>query len=127
MNATFKITVKNGMNLISFEVKTTEKTSVNFIEYLSNMVVFELANLNDANVRLKSLGYKGNFFSFTTGRKCILSIETTTNDENFQFVKNIEFSFNKLAKLTSPTEGLTIVLETASNSFKSGLLIEKNK
>lgn len=111
---TLKITVQNGVNLVSFTVKT-EKTLVelgvvNSANLLSNEIICELQNLNDTNNELKKLGYKGNFFKFTLGRKCILSIEATNETENFTFIKNLEFSFGKLDKLSNPETGLNVIL-----------------
>lgn len=126
MNATqktFKISVKNGTNLISFEVKTNETSLLKSIEPLSNEIICELENLNNTNTKLKNLGYKGNFFKFTTGRKCILSIEAITETENLTFIKSLEFSFNKLEKLTDPEEGLMIILEGSFNKNRNNVQI----
>ena len=112
MNATsFKISVKNGTNLISFEVKNVTVEGNEALEFLASEVLCELENLHNTNQKLKNLGYKGNFFSFSSGRKCILAIEAKTETENFEFLKTFEFSFNKLLHLTDPEEGLSTILK----------------
>jgi hypothetical protein len=123
MANSFKITVKNGTNLISFEVKTNEKSLFKSIEPLSTEIMCELENLNNTNTKLKNLGYKGNFFKFTTGRKCILSIEATIENENTTFIKSLEFSFSKLEKLTSPEDGLIAILEGSFNRNRNNVQI----
>lgn len=123
MGNSFKITVKNGVNLISFEVKTNENSLFKSIEPLSTEIMCELENLNNTNTKLKNLGYKGNFFKFTTGRKCILSIEATIENENTTIIKSLEFSFSKLEKLSNPEEGLITILEGSFNRNRNNVQI----
>ena len=123
MNNSFKISVKNGANLISFEVKNVQCEGKEAIEFLSGEILLELQNLNDTNVKLKTLGYKGNFFKFTLGRKCILSIEAITETENFTFVKSLEFSFGKLELLSDPEKGLQIILGATVNRNNNNVQI----
>lgn len=123
MNNSFKITVKNGSNVISFEVKNVEFEGKEAIEFLSSEILLELQNLNNTNVKLKTLGYKGNFFKFTLGRKCILSIEATTENENFTFVKSLEFSFGKLEQLSNPEAGLIVILGATVNRNNNNVQI----
>ena len=123
MNKSFRISVKNGANLISFEVKNVECEGREAIEFLSSEILLELQNLNDTNVKLKTLGYKGNFFKFTLGRKCILSIEASTETENFTFVKSMEFSFGKLEQLSDPEQGLQIILGATVNRNNNNVQI----
>lgn len=124
---TLKITVQNGVNLVSFTVKTekslVELGVVNSANLLSNEIICELQNLNDTNNELKKLGYKGNFFKFTLGRKCILSIEATNETENFTFIKNLEFSFGKLDKLSNPESGLNVILRGVIVSNRNNVQI----
>jgi hypothetical protein len=117
MNNSFKISVKNGSNVISFELKNVvgDEITTNDVLLLSTEIVNELQNLNDTNTRLKSIGYKGNFFKFTLGRKCILSVEIVTELETLSLTKNLEFSFGKLSELRDPIEGLHIVLGGSIN------------
>jgi hypothetical protein len=123
MNNSFKITVKNGLNVISFEVKNVKYEGKEAIQFLSSEILLELQNLNDTNVKLKTLGYKGNFFKFTLGRKCILSIEANTETENFTFVKSLEFSFGKLEQLSDPEKGLQIILGATVNRNNNNVQI----
>lgn len=123
MNNSFKISVKNGANLISFEVKNVECEGKEAIEFLSSETLLELKNLNDTNVKLKTLGYKGNFFKFTLGRKCILTIEATTENENFTLVKSLEFSFGKLEQLSDPEQGLITILGATVNRNNNNVQI----
>jgi len=123
MKNSFKISVKNGVNLISFEIKNVECEGKKAIEFLSSEILLELKNLNDTNVKLKTLGYKGNFFKFTLGRKCILSIEASTETENFTFVKSLEFSFGKLEQLSDPEQGLQIILGATVNRNNNNVQI----
>ena len=123
MNNSFKITVKNGANVISFEVKNVECEGKEAIEFLSSEILLELQNLNNTNVKLKTLGYKGNFFKFTLGRKCILSIEASTENENFTFVKSLEFSFGKLEQLGDPEQGLRVILGATVNRNNNNVQI----
>lgn len=123
MNNSFKISVKNGSNLISFEVKNVECEGKEAIEFLSSEILLELQNLNNTNVKLKTLGYKGNFFKFTLGRKCILSIEASIENENFTFVKSLEFSFGKLEQLSDPERGLIIILGATVNRNNNNVQI----
>lgn len=126
-NATtnFKVSVKNGVNLISFEIKNVECEGNKAVQFLASEIICELENLHNTNVKLKSLGYKGNFFKFTTGRKCILSIEATKETENFTFVKRLDFSFGKLEQLTSPEDGLICILGASVNANRNNVLIGK--
>lgn len=121
----YKVTVKNGSNLISFEVKNVVNEGAKAVEFLATEVILELENLHNTNVKLKSLGYKGNFFSFTTGRKCILSIEAKKETENFTFAKKLEFSFAKLEQLTDPIDGLNCILGATVNRERNNVLIGK--
>lgn len=124
MNNSFKISVKNGSNVISFELKNAKTNSVvESANLLSSEIICELQNLNDTNVRLKSIGYKGNFFKFTLGRKCILTIESIIENENTTFIKSLEFSFGKLEKLENPELGLNIILQGAINANRNSLQI----
>jgi hypothetical protein len=117
MNNSFKISVKNGKNTISFELKNIETESIDkeAIFVLSSEIISELENLNNTNTKLKTLGYKGNFFKFTLGRKCILSVEAITETENFTLVKSLEFSFGKLEQLSDPEAGLRVILGATVN------------
>lgn len=123
VSTNFKVSVKNGANLVSFEVKNVECEGREAIEFLSSEILLELQNLNNTNVKLKTLGYKGNFFKFTLGRKCILSIEATTENENFIFVKSLEFSFGKLEQLSDPDKGLQIILGATVNRNNNNVQI----
>ena len=121
---TYKITVKNGNNLISFQLNNKiDENNVATAKRLSNEIICELQNLNDTNSRLKLIGYKGNFFKFIAGRKCILSIEKTTINETCTLIKNLEFSFNKLEKLENPELGLNIIFEGALYTNRNNLSI----
>ena len=117
METSFKISVKNGTNIISFELKNIETDGIDkeTIFVLSSEIISELENLNNANTKLKALGYKGNFFKFTLGRKCILSVEAITESENFTLVKSLEFSFGKLEQLSDPEAGLRCILGATVN------------
>lgn len=117
MNTSFKISVKNGSNLISFELKNIESEAIDkeVVFVLSSEILNELENLNNTNTKLKELGYKGNFFKFTLGRKCILSVEAMTENENFTLVKSLEFSFGKLERLSDPEAGLRTILGATVN------------
>ena len=121
----FKVSVINGTNVISFEVKDVKCEGAQAVEFLATEVILELENLHNTNVKLKSLGYKGNFFSFTTGRKCILSIEAKKETENFTFAKKLEFSFAKLEQLTDPIDGLNCILGATVNRERNNVLIGK--
>lgn len=121
----FKVSVKNGTNLVSFEIKNVECEGTKAVEFLASEIICELENLHNTNVKLKALGYKGNFFSFTTGRKCILSIEATKETENFTFVKRLDFSFGKLEQLVSPEDGLICILGASVNANRNNVLIGK--
>ena len=127
----FKVSVKNGSNLISFKLQNVVGSDISTtdIQMLSTQIISELSNLNDTNNRLKELGYKGNFFSFTTGRKCILAVEVLTENENFTLVKNLQFSFGKIAKLQSDFRELALhaILGGTINTNNNGLLIDKIK
>jgi hypothetical protein len=123
MGNSFKISVKNGVNIISFEIKNVECEGKEAIEFLSSEIILELKNLNDTNAKLKILGYKGNFFKFTLGRKCILSIESSTENENFTFVKSLEFSFGKLQQLIDPEQGLIAILGATVNRNNNNVQI----
>lgn len=123
MNNSFKISVKNGSNLISFEIKNVECEGAKAIELLSSEILLELENLNNTNTKLKALGYKGNFFKFTLGRKCILSIESVTENENFTLVKSMMFSFGKLEQLSDPEEGLKVILAGTVNRNNNNVQI----
>jgi hypothetical protein len=118
MNTTFRISVNNGVNKISFELKNLECETIDkeAVWLLSNSILTELDNLNNTNKELKQLGYKGNFFKFTLGRKCVLSIEAITETENFTLIKNLEFSFGKLANLNDPEKGLRVILGATVNA-----------
>jgi len=124
MENSFKISVKNGSNVISFELKNAQTNSVvESANLLSSEIICELQNLNDTNTRLKSIGYKGNFFKFTLGRKCILTIESIVENENTTFIKSLEFSFGKLEKLENPELGLNIILRGALVANRNSLQI----
>ena len=123
MKNSFKISVKNGVNLISFEVKNVECEGKEAIEFLSSEILLELQNLNNTNTKLKTLGYKGNFFKFTLGRKCVLSIEATTETESLTLVKSLEFSFGKLEQLSDPEAGLNIILGATVNRNNNNVQI----
>ena len=120
MNNSFKISVKNGSNVISFELKNVIGEQINTEEVflVANEITSELQTLVNTNNRLKELGYKGNFFKFTLGRKCVLSIEVVTELETVTLIKNLEFSFGQLAKLESPIDGLHAII--------AGTLIKKS-
>lgn len=123
----YKVSVKNGSNLISFEVKGVISEGVKAVEFLASEVIIELENLHNTNVKLKNLGYKGNFFSFTTGRKCILSIEAKKETKNFTFAKKLEFSFSKLEQLSDPIDGLKYILSATVNRNRNNVVIDKIK
>ena len=123
MNNSFKISVKNGSNLISFEIKNVECEGAKAIELLSSEILLELENLNNTNTKLKTLGYKGNFFKFTLGRKCVLSIEAVTENENFTLIKSMMFSFGKLEQLSDPEEGLKVILAGTVNRNNNNVQI----
>lgn len=127
MKKSFKITVKNGVNLISFKLTDAIGGLIGTeeVQILSDAIISELANLYDANTRIKELGYKGNFFKFTTGRKCILAVEVTTEEGNLTLVKNLEFSFGKIANLEFRDEILYRILATNIRANDNDLLIEK--
>lgn len=122
----FKVIVINGNNKISFEIKDKELNKNETLDFLTNEIIDELQNLHDANEKMKSLGYKGNFFSFTKTRKCILSVESKKEtEEGFTFIKNLQFSFGKLLELTDPSEGLKTVIKAAQFKQTNNILIEK--
>jgi hypothetical protein len=118
MKTNFRIAVNNGVNRISFELKDLECETIDkeAVWLLSNIILNELYNLNNTNKELKELGYKGNFFKFTLGRKCVLSIEAVTETENFTLIKNLEFSFGKLSNLNDPEKGLRVILSATVNA-----------
>jgi hypothetical protein len=118
MKTNFRISVNNGVNRILFELKDLECEVIDkeAVWLLSNSILNELDNLNNTNKELKELGYKGNFFKFTLGRKCVLSIEAVTETENFTLIKNLEFSFGKLANLNDPEKGLRVILGATVNA-----------
>jgi hypothetical protein len=117
MNNSIKISVKNGANVISFELSNVigETIETETVTMLATEVINELSNLYNTNEKLKAIGYKGNFFKFTKGRKCVLSIDVITETENFTLTKGIEFSFGKLHLLDSPIDGLHIILAGSIN------------
>lgn len=117
MDNSVKISVKNGKNTISFELKNSigEAIETETVTMLANEVINELSNLYNTNEKLKAIGYKGNFFKFTKGRKCILAIDVITETENFTLTKGIEFSFGKLHLLENPSDGLHIILAGSIN------------
>lgn len=117
MSNSIKISVKNGTNVISFELKDVvgDTVETETVTILANEVINELSNLYNTNEKLKSIGYKGNFFKFTKGRKCILAIDVITETENFTLTKGIEFSFGKLRLLENPSDGLHIILAGSIN------------
>lgn len=65
MTNSFKISVKNGANLVSFELKNVECEGKLAMEFIASEIICELENIN--NTKLRSLGYKGNFFKLTLG------------------------------------------------------------
>ena len=121
----FKVSVINGTNVISFEVKDVKCEGVQAVEFLASEIICELENLHNTNAKWRKLGYKGNFFKFTLGRKCILSIQATTETDNFTFAKKLDFSFGKLEQLTDPIEGLTCILGATVNRERNNVLIGK--
>lgn len=126
----FKVTIKNGNNAISFQLENAVGNVIDTsaVELLSNEIVSELTNLNETNNRLKEIGYKGNFFRFTTARKCVMTIEMTVkNSSNMTLIKNLEFSFGKIAKLREDVRerALFIILGGQIVTNNNNLLIEK--